>query len=153
MKWLSILAFSLLATTANAGQVQPLAPADVTQLLVPPIHGVKIIELWALDCAYCETNLRAVATLASSRSDVQAVAVATDDIVHAEALATRLRTAGAADIPARAYAGASRQRMDYLIDPGWGGETPRTLVIHADGSHHAASGELTRERLRKLLRD
>ena len=133
--------------------MQSRAPADVAQLLQPPARGVKGIELGALDCAYCETNLRAVATLAARRSDVEAFAVATDDIAHAEALAARLRTAGAAEIHARAYTGASRQRMDFLVDPGWGGETPRTLVIHADGSHHAASGELTPERLRKLLRE
>mgnify|MGYP002713054736 CR=1 FL=1 len=153
MRKLVLLVLSLLAVSASAAKVQPLAPADIARLLAPPTQGVKIIELWALDCAYCESNLRAVAELAAARDDVEAVAVATDDIAHAEALAVRLESAGAADIPARAYAGAFRQRMDFLIDPDWGGETPRTLVIHADGSHRAASGELTRERLRKLLRD
>ncbi len=153
MRWLAVLFLAVFAGGASAATVQPLAPSDVADLLQPSARGVKVIELWALDCAYCESNLRAVAELAAAREDVQAVAVATDDIAHAEALAVRLESAGAADIPARAYVGASRQRMDFLIDPDWGGETPRTLVIHADGRHRAASGELTPERLRKLLRE
>lgn len=152
MRWLAVLFLAVFAGGASAAAVQPLTPSGVADLLQPPARGVKVIELWALDCAYCETNLRAVAELAAARDDIEAIAVATDNIAHADALATRLKTAGAADIAARAYTGTSRQRMDFLIDPNWGGETPRTLVIHADGSHRAASGELTPERLCKLLR-
>jgi iron complex outermembrane receptor protein len=32
-----------------------------------------------------------------------------------------------------------------LIDPDWGGETPRTKAIRADGSGTVISGELTAE--------
>jgi iron complex outermembrane receptor protein len=52
--------------------------------------------------------------------------------------------------PARAYAAATPERINYLIDPGWGGETPRTLVIHADGTRAGISGALTPAQLRKL---
>ncbi len=37
-----------------------------------------------------------------------------------------------------------------MIDPDWGGETPRTLVIRADGSRIAISGELTAQQLRGI---
>lgn len=52
--------------------------------------------------------------------------------------------------PAYLYAEAAPQRLDYLIDPDWGGETPRTLVIHADGTRTASSGELTATQLQRI---
>ena len=53
--------------------------------------------------------------------------------------------------PARAYAEASPERINFLLDPNWGGETPRVLVIRADGSRLGISGELTPAQLQKLL--
>lgn len=47
------------------------------------------------------------------------------------------------DYSARAYASAAIAQMNFLIDPEWGGETPRTLVIRSNGSRIAISGELT----------
>jgi hypothetical protein len=52
--------------------------------------------------------------------------------------------------PARAYAEASPERLNFLLDPNWGGETPRVLVIRADGSRQGISGELTAPQLQKL---
>ena len=52
--------------------------------------------------------------------------------------------------PARAYAEASPERLDFLIDSNWGGETPRTEIIRADGSRLGISGELTAPQLQKL---
>lgn len=151
--WWPTLGLAMLLTVAPAFAAvpEPLTAGDIPALLAPPAKGVRVIELWALDCAYCEANLGAVAALHRQRRDVIAVTVATDDIAHAEALQRRLTAAGAADVPARAYAGSSRERLDYLIDPHWGGETPRTLVIHANGSRRTVSGALTPERLRALL--
>jgi len=37
-----------------------------------------------------------------------------------------------------------------LLDPDWGGETPRVLVIRADGSRNGFSGQLTSKQLRAL---
>jgi hypothetical protein len=53
--------------------------------------------------------------------------------------------------PARACAEASPERINFLLDPNWGGETPRVLVIRADGSRIDISGELTLAQLHKLL--
>jgi len=52
--------------------------------------------------------------------------------------------------PARAYAEAAPERLDYLLDPNWGGETPRPLLIRADGSRRGISGELSAAQLQKL---
>jgi iron complex outermembrane receptor protein len=143
-----------LAFAAPAFAAPPLAltAADVPALLQPPAHGARIIALWALDCVYCEANLHALAVLHARHPDIEVITVATDDVARRDALEKRLRAAGAADLPARAYADASPGRLDYLIDPHWGGETPRTLVIRSDGSRTGISGELTAQRLHDLLR-
>lgn len=141
----------LLAAPAPAAPPRALTAAQLPALLQPPAHGVRIIALWALDCAYCEPNLHALAALHAQHPDVDVVTVAIDDVAHGDVLERHLRTAGADGLPARAYADASPERLNYLIDPNWGGETPRTLVIHADGTRRGISGELTPQRLQSLL--
>lgn len=145
------LAFAFAAAAAGATPLA-LRAGDVAALVAAPEHGVRVIALWALDCAYCERNLHALAALHADRPDLDVVTVATDDIGQREAIARRLEAAGAAELPARAYAGASPERLGFLIDPSWGGETPRTLVVRADGSREAISGALDRARLEALVR-
>lgn len=83
--------------------------------------------------------------------DVQLLTVATDDIRTAKAaIAKRLAAAGMRGYPARAYVTLAPERMNFLIDADWGGETPRTLVIRADGSRIAISGELTPAQLHRI---
>lgn len=147
-----LLAFALwLPTLACAGTLQPLAATDVPGLLQPPTHGERIIALWALDCAYCEPNLDALASLQRSNPrEIQLITVATDGIELRDAIAARLRGMKMDVYPARAYAEASPERINFLLDPSWGGETPRVLVIRADGSRLGISGALTPEQLQKL---
>jgi len=144
------LALAVASAATAAGPVA-LRAADVADLVASPDHGVRVIALWALDCAYCEQNLRALAALHDD-GDIEVVTVATDDIGLRDAIAQRLAAAGAGALPARAYAGSSPQRLDFLIDPSWGGETPRTLILRADGSRAAVSGALDRARLEALIR-
>ena len=147
--WLALAL--LLPGLACAGTLRPVADADIPALLAPPAHGERLIALWALDCAYCEPNLRALARLQQAHPDtVELVTVATDDITHAEAIEKRLRDADMTAWDARAYATPQPERLDFLLDPGWGGETPRVLVIRADGSRRGYSGELTPRQLRAL---
>jgi hypothetical protein len=148
-RWLAILL--LAPALATAGSLKPLAAADVPALLAPPAHGERLIALWALDCAYCEPNLQALARLQQAHPQaVELVTVATDDMTHEAAIEKRLAAAGMTAWPARAYADATPERLNYLLDPEWGGETPRVLVIRADGSRHGYSGELTTKQLQAL---
>lgn len=150
MKLLLLLAL-LLPGLAMADSLQPLAAADVAAMLKPPAHGERIIALWALDCAYCESNLQALAKLQRAHPrDVQLVVITTDSIARRQAIETRLRHMNMDGYPHRAYAEASPERLNFLLDPDWGGETPRVLVIRADGSRLGLSGELTSAQLRKL---
>lgn len=148
-----LLAFALwLPALACAGPLQPLAATDVPALLQPPAHGARILALWSLDCAYCEPNLAALAALQRAHPhDIELVTVTTDSIALRTAIAARLHGMQMDVYPARAYAEASPERINFLLDPNWGGETPRVLVIRADGSRHGVSGALTPAQLQKLL--
>lgn len=147
----TLLALALPAF-AHAGTLMPLSAADVPALLKPPAHGVRIVAIWSLDCAYCEANMQALAKLQRAHPhDIELVTVATDSIDQGAAIETRLKAAQMDGYPARAYAEASPERTDFLVDPNWGGETPRTEVIRADGGRQGISGALTGQALQKLL--
>ena len=151
MKFLLLALALLLPGLAMAGPLQPLAASDVATLLQPPAHGERIIALWALDCAYCESNLEALATLQRQHPrDIELVIVSTDSIDRRQAIETRLRQMKMDGYPNRAYAEASPDHLNFLLDPDWGGETPRVLVIRADGSRLGISGELTPAQLHKI---
>jgi hypothetical protein len=147
---LSALAALFLAGPAFAAPPVAIAATDVKDLVAAPAKGVRIVALWALDCAYCEENLSALATWQRQHANVDLVFVATDSIGQRDVLAARLKAAGLDSVPARAYADATPDRINYLIDPNWGGETPRTLVIRADGTRKAFSGALSAERIASL---
>lgn len=137
---------------AAAAGVQPLGAEQVAQLVAAPAHGERIIMFWALSCAYCEPNMEALAKLQRAHPrDIEFATVATDDIRHyGPAIERRLRDAGMADYPAWAYTEAAPQRLNFLIDPDWGGETPRTLVVLENGERAALSGRLTAAELAQL---
>lgn len=151
MKRLLFALLCLLPTLVIASELQPLAAADVATLLKPPAHGERIIALWALDCAYCESTLDALATLQRAHPDIELLLVSTDSIEQRKAIEARLQQMKMTDYPSRAYAEATPERINFLLDPNWGGETPRVLVIHADGRRLGISGALTPPQLQKLL--
>jgi hypothetical protein len=152
MKRLLLLAALTVAMPVFAAPPSAFTAADVKALVAPPARGVRIVALWALDCAYCEENLSALATWQRQHADVDLVFVATDSIGQRDALGARLKAAGLDSVPSRAYADATPDRINYLIDPQWGGETPRTLVIRADGTRKAFSGALSSDRIASLVR-
>lgn len=151
MKRLVLIVALLFPVLAMAGTLQPLAAGDIAALLKPPTHGERIIALWALDCAYCEPNLEALAKLQRAHPrDIELVIVTTDSIERRPAIEARLQHMKVDGLPNRAYAEAMPERLNFLLDPTWGGETPRVLVIRADGSRLGISGELTPAQMRKI---
>ena len=151
MKRLVLIVALLFPVLAMAGTLQPLAAGDIAALLKPPTYGERIIALWALDCAYCEPNLEALAKLQRAHPrDIELVIVTTDSIERRRAIEARLQHMKVDGLPNRAYAEAMPERLNFLLDPTWGGETPRVLVIRADGSRLGISGELTPAQMRKI---
>jgi hypothetical protein len=142
---------AMVALPAAATAPVALTAGDVPSLVAPPAKGVKLIAIWSLDCAYCEENLSALLAYQRAHADIELVFVATDPVDQAGALEARLKAAKLDTVPSRAYADATPDRLNFLVDPAWGGETPRTMVIKADGTRRAFSGALTTERIAKLL--
>lgn len=150
--WLLLALLLVFPTLACAGSVRPLTAADIATLLKPPAQGERIIALWALDCAYCEPNLKALAKLQREHpKSIELITISTDNIAQQASIGKHLRAMQLDVYSARAYAEASPERINFLIDPNWGGETPRVLLIRADGTRMGISGELTPLQLRKLL--
>ena len=146
-------AFALfLAMPAFAAPPVALGTADVEALLAVPAKGVRVIAIWSLDCAYCEQNLSALRDYQRAHAGVDLLFIATDPMSQSAALEQRLKKAKLDDVPSRAYAESTPDRINFLIDPAWGGETPRTLMIKADGTRRALSGALDAVRITKLLR-
>jgi len=141
-----------LAAPAFAAPPVALGTADVEALLAVPAKGARVVAIWSLDCAYCEQNLSALRDYRRAHADIDLVFVATDPVSQSAALERRLEAAKLEDVPSRAYAESTPDRINFLIDPAWGGETPRTLVIKADGTRRALSGALDARRIEKLLR-
>jgi hypothetical protein len=151
--WNTARGFRLLplsARTSAAAQLRPLTAAGVPKLLRAPTKGKRVIALWALDCIWCEADLKALDALHRKHPDIQVVTVAIDDISQRKAILQRLQAANAAHLPALAYATATPQRLNYLIDPDWAGTTPHTLVIDAHGHMETLSGQLTEKQLGQL---
>lgn len=147
----ALLLCCALPALAHAAPLKLLAASGVPVLVRPPAHGERIIALWALDCAYCEPNLAALAKLQRAHpKQVQLILVATDGPDQRNAVVARIAQMHMDAYAARLYAEPMPQRLNYLIDPGWGGETPRTLVIRADGTRVAVSGELTTAQLQRI---
>jgi hypothetical protein len=151
VKRLLAILLLLIPALASAASLQALSAAEVPALLQPPAHGERVIALWSLDCAYCESNLEALAALQRAHpKSIELITVTTDDITRRPAIEARLRSMKMTTYPARAYAEAGPERINFLLDPSWGGETPRVLVIRADGSRIGVSGALTPAQLQKI---
>jgi len=151
MRRLLLTLAAIVPMMAQAASLTALSAADVPALIKPPTHGERVIALWSLDCVYCEANLQALAALQKAHPhDIELVPVATDDIAQHEAIEQRIRAAGLAVYSARAYADATPEQINFLLDPDWGGETPRTLVIRVDGTRIGISGAITPQRLQQL---
>jgi hypothetical protein len=133
------------------GTTRALSAAEVPALVAPPARGVRLIAVWSLDCAYCEENLTALRAYQRGHADVELVFVATDPVAQGPAIDARLKKSGLDDVPSRAYTDATPDRINFALDPTWGGETPRTMIVRADGSRRGISGALDADRIARLV--
>ncbi len=150
---LCLVLAGLVTGHVHAAEPAPLDAGTIPALTAPPTHGERIIALWSLDCAYCEANLSALAKLQRTHPDtVELVLVATDGPAQRQAVTARLQAMGMADAGKATYfyAEPAPERLNYLLDPDWGGELPRTIAIRADGTRTGISGELTAGQLGRV---
>ena len=139
--WLAILA--LFGATMQAQSLELLDTRQAATLLQG--EAPRVIALWSLDCAYCEANLRKLDALATERK-VELVVVATDSPERRVEVEARLEALKLTHRSTWIYAEDTPERLNYRIDPQWGGELPRTLLLP---SGEAVSGALTEKQLAK----
>ena len=140
----------LAALTVRVEALELLEPAGAAALT--HASAPRVIALWSLDCTYCDGNLRRLAALARERS-FELVTVATDAPERRAEVEARLAALELHDGTAWIYGESSPERLNYRIDPDWGGELPRTIVVGA-GEALQISGALTPaqiDNLRRLL--
>jgi hypothetical protein len=142
------------ASAAEALQFKPLLAKDAHALLNGPRAHVLIVEIWSLDCSYCHENTaRIVQWRRAHKLPVDVIMISMDSPDQADTLARALAPlardpkVGLAHVAQYVNAEVMPERLRAALDPGWQGETPRTLFIGPDGARRASSGLLTPQAL------
>jgi hypothetical protein len=130
--------------SAQVAQLLPLEVARVPQLLKTKHGEPLIIEIWMLDCTYCRENVARIVQWQHTHRGVRMAMVAMDRFDdNAEAVSQALALMPVTpQIAQYANAEAIPERLRAALDPGWRGETPRTLFIDGKGRLSASSGLL-----------
>ena len=92
------------------------------------------MHFWGLTCGPCLVELPQWGKLQAERPDLRLVLVAADPLPQeAERVAATLERAGLGGSESWSFTDRFYERLRYEIDPAWGGELPRTVLIDGDG--------------------
>ena len=148
----------LRSAPALAAALLPGAGHAATELLTLELSGWPalrrslagrraIVHLWGLSCAPCIDELSRWAAFIARWPQARVVLIEVEPAAPARILATLRRAGFAAGVGAGvgighhyAVQGFPDERWRYSIDPRWGGELPRTLLLPAAGAMRAFSG-------------
>lgn len=101
-----------------------------------------VVHVWGLTCAPCLIELPDWGRLAAAQPGSQLVFIQFDPMPRARVAAT-MRRAGIDRARNYSVAAPPDERLHFEVDPDWGGQLPRTLLIAADGSTaDAVSGSI-----------
>ena len=93
-----------------------------------------VIHLWGLTCAPCLVEMPLWGKLAAARPDMRLVMIAADPVPQDPArVSDMIARSGLAKAENWAFADRFNERLRYEIDPAWGGELPRTMMIDREG--------------------
>jgi len=107
--------------------------ADWTSIRAGFIGRPAIVHLWGVTCAPCVEELPRWVQFMQRQRAAQIVLVHLD-AVPVQNVEAALRRAGFASGRSLVLRGLADERLRYRIDPKWGGELPRTLLLGADGN-------------------
>ena len=111
-----------------------------------------IVHLWGLSCAPCIEELPRWGAFMRSRPGATVLFIEAD-VSPAARVSRVLSRAGLAGARHWVSTEPFDERMRYAIDPQWGAELPRTLLIAADGGRRAFSGSADFSMLQRWLAD
>lgn len=93
-----------------------------------------VVHLWGLTCAPCLVEMPLWGKLAAERPDMRLVMIAADPVPQDPArVSEMISRSGLAKTENWAFADRFNERLRYEIDPAWGGELPRTMMIDRSG--------------------
>lgn len=123
--------------------------ADARALVAPVSHKTPtLLKLWSLDCVYCKKNLAVFAEMVKADPRLRLITLAVEQPLPEH---TRILDGLGVGAGRYAYGADAPEALAYAIDPGWGGELPRTLFFDGRGGVVAVSGVVTEARAYALL--
>jgi len=128
------LPFALAPHAARAADPLPFGRGSWAALRAAHRGKPSVIHLWGLTCAPCLVEMPLWGKLVAERPDLRLVLVAADPVPQDPArVSEMLARSGLGKAESWAFADRFYERLRYEIDPAWGGELPRTLLIDRDG--------------------
>ena len=143
MKRAGFLAFLLALASfgALAAEPQPFARGSWEKLRAAHAGKPTVVHLWGLTCAPCLVEMPMWGKLQAERPDLRLVLLAADpQQQEPERVSASLAKAGLGKVESWSFTDRFYERLRFEIDPTWGGELPRTLMIAADGTITALPG-------------
>lgn len=130
----AVLALALAATGALAADVRPFERGSWAKLRAAHESKPTVVHFWGLTCAPCLVEMPQWGKLLAERADMRLVLVAADPVPQdTERVTEMLARSGLDKTETWAFADRFNERLRYEIDPAWGGELPRTVLIGRDG--------------------
>jgi thiol-disulfide isomerase/thioredoxin len=131
-----VLALVLTLASFAAAEADPLPFERGSWARLRDTHAGQptVIHFWGLTCAPCLVELPQWGRLRAERPDLRLVLIAADPLPQdPERLAAILSRAGLAGTESWSFTDRFYERLRYEIDPAWGGELPRTMMIDRAG--------------------
>jgi thiol-disulfide isomerase/thioredoxin len=138
---LAALLSMALPWAALAADPQPFERGSWARLRDAHAGRPTVIHFWGLTCAPCLVELPQWGALKAARPDLGLVLIAADPVPQdPERLAGTLARAGLGAAESWNFTDRFYERLRYEIDPAWGGELPRTVMIDRDGKAEVLAG-------------
>ncbi|MFO1219919.1 MAG: hypothetical protein U1E89_16250 [Burkholderiaceae bacterium] len=149
--WLAPAVCALHVAPARAAVATRPLELDAWPALRASLAGRRaIVHLWGLTCAPCIDELARWAAFIE-RHPREAIVMIEVEPAEPRLVDAALRRAGVRGGRQYAVRGFADERWQHAIDPMWGGELPRTLMLEAAGSARAFSGPADFDALHRWL--
>jgi thiol-disulfide isomerase/thioredoxin len=119
---------------AQAAGPLPFERGSWAKLRANHVGQPTVIHFWGLTCGPCLVELPAWGRLQAERPDLRLVLIAADPLPQEpERVSATLARANLGGSESWSFSDRFYERLRYEIDPAWGGELPRTVMIDGDG--------------------
>ncbi|MFO1079390.1 MAG: TlpA disulfide reductase family protein [Reyranellaceae bacterium] len=146
-----LVALASFATAEAAGPV-PFERGSWARLRAEHAGQPTVIHFWGLTCGPCLVELPQWGKLAAARRDLKLVLIAADPLPQpADRVEATLSNAGLAGVESWSFSDRFYERLRYEIDPSWGGELPRTVLISRDGAVTVLPGVADLDHVKRWL--